>query len=63
MSDTRQELEFDKWVQENKFTCPTCRFNPTEDPVCSDCEGQNWVEKDWAQYNKRLKGGAWHEKR
>ena len=52
--DTRDEIARDEWIQENKFTCKTCRFNPTDDPVCTECEGQFWSEKDWAMERKKL---------
>ena len=54
MSDTREELQLDEWIQENMYTCSTCKYRPGYDPLCEDCEGQNWAERDWAEYRKKI---------
>ena len=53
MSDTRDELRRDQWIQDHKFECCTCQ-RKMDDPLCADCEGQNWKEKDWALERKQI---------
>lgn len=57
--DTDSEIRMDEWVQEHKFECCTCRYDPEKNDECRDCEGQNWIEKDWAQELKKHREQMW----
>ena len=52
--DLRSEIEFDRWAQDHKYDCPTCRYRTGDHPECLDCEGQNWREADLAKIRKEM---------
>lgn len=59
--DTDFEIKMDEWVQDHKFECCTCIYDPEKNEECRDCEGQNWREKNWAQERKKHMESVWKQ--
>lgn len=57
--DTDFEIRMDKWIEDHKYECGTCKFEHGDHQECLDCEGQNWREKNWAQELKKQRQQMW----
>lgn len=49
------ENRLDEWVQDNLYSCPTCKYSKDVTLVCDICvDCDKWVERNWAEERKRI---------